>query len=102
MKTKSLLNRAVQIGFGSAIVTLLVVGAISYRAMVVSSESEQWVRHTHEVIGNLRELRLAMETVEANCRGFLLTGNESYFDTCMASRQDVAQYEALVREPDDG
>ncbi|MFZ3341742.1 MAG: PAS domain S-box protein [Terriglobales bacterium] len=97
MKTKSLLNRRVQIGFGSAIATLLVVGAISYRAMVVSSDSDRWVRHTHEVIGNLRELRLAMETVEANCRGFLLTGNESYFKTCLASRQDVARYETVVR-----
>jgi PAS domain S-box-containing protein len=97
MKTKSSLNRGVQIGFGSAIVTLLVVGAISYRAMVVSSASDRWLRHTHEVIGDLRELRLAMETVEANCRGFLLTGNESYFKTCLASRQDVARYEAVVR-----
>jgi len=97
MKTKSSLNRGVQIGFGSAIVTLLVVGAISYRATVASSESDRWLRHTHEVIGDLRELRLAMETVEANCRGFLLTGNESYFKTCMASRQDVAQYETMVR-----
>ncbi|MGA9555312.1 MAG: PAS domain S-box protein [Terriglobales bacterium] len=97
MKTKSPLNRGVQIGFGSAIVTLLVVGAISYRAMVVSSESDRWLRHTHEVIAELRELRLAMETVEANCRGFLLTGNESYFKTCLASRQDVASYEIAVR-----
>ncbi|MGC1500697.1 MAG: PAS domain S-box protein [Terriglobales bacterium] len=97
MKTKSPLNRGVQIGFGSASVTLLVVGAISYRAMVVSSESDRWLRHTHEVIAELRELRLAMETVEANCRGFLLTGNESYFKTCLASRQDVASYEIAVR-----
>ncbi|MGA9474116.1 MAG: PAS domain S-box protein, partial [Terriglobales bacterium] len=97
MKPTSLLSRRVQIGFGSAIVTLLVVGAISYRAMVVSSESDKWVRHTHEVIGNLRELRLAMETVEANCRGFLLTGNDSYFESCLASRQEVARYDTAVR-----
>jgi hypothetical protein len=35
MTTKSLLSRKVQLAFGSAILTLLVVGAISYRGMAV-------------------------------------------------------------------
>jgi PAS domain S-box-containing protein len=98
MQTTSRLNRKVRLAFGSAILALLVAGAISYRSMVVSSESDRWVRHTHEVLGNLRELRLAMETVEANCRGFLLTGNQSYLETCLASRLSVEQYEARVRQ----
>ncbi len=98
MKSKTGLNRKVHLAFGAAILTLLLVGAISYRQMVVSAESDRWVRHSHEVLGNLRELRLAMETVEANCRGFLLTGNESYFDTCVASRLNVERYEQVVRE----
>ena len=39
MTTKSVLSRKVQLAFGSAILTLLVVGAISCRGMVMSSES---------------------------------------------------------------
>src|SRR5664279_2483235 len=50
MKVLSLWNRKVQLAFGSAILTLLVVGAISYRGMVVSGESDRWVSHTHEVL----------------------------------------------------
>ncbi len=58
------MSRKVQLAFGSAIVSLLVVGAISYRGMAVSSESERLVLHTHEVLEGLHELRFAMETVE--------------------------------------
>ena len=73
-----------QLAFGSAILALLVVGAISYRAMVVSSESDRWVRHTHEVLENLQDLLSAMQSVESNARGFVLTGNESYLDSLTA------------------
>jgi len=41
MTTKSLLSRKMQLAFVSVILTLLVVGAISYRGMVLSSESDR-------------------------------------------------------------
>jgi CHASE3 domain sensor protein len=66
MKTKSLFNRRVRIGFGAAIVSLLAMGTMSYRGMVESSKNEQWVRHTHEVVENLLSLRSAMENVESS------------------------------------
>ena len=54
MKTK------VQLASGSVILTLVVVRAISYPGMVSSSESERWVRHTHEVLTPHFEERLRM------------------------------------------
>src|SRR5271170_3973505 len=81
MKTKSRLNRKVQIAFGSALLTLLIVGVLSYRSMIASSESVRWVRHTHEVMESLQDLLLSMETVESSSRGFALTGNDSYLLT---------------------
>ena len=77
MKNKSLLNRKVQLAFGSAIVILLVVGSVSYRGMAISKESDRLVRHTHEVIENLQDLLLAVEGIETSDRGFVLTGKES-------------------------
>jgi PAS domain S-box-containing protein len=97
MKTKSLLSRKVQLAFGSAIVTLLIVGAVSYRAMVVSSESDRWVRHSHEVLENLQDLRLAMERIESSCGDFALTGQEFYLESYRASILSVEQHEATVR-----
>ena len=85
MKNKSLLNQKVQLAFGSAILILLVVGAVSYRGMAVSRESDQWVRHSHEVIENLQDLLLAMEGIESSDRGFVLTGEESYLEPFRAS-----------------
>jgi diguanylate cyclase (GGDEF)-like protein/PAS domain S-box-containing protein len=67
-----------QLGFGSAIVALLVVGAISYRASLMSAESEGWVRHTHEVLEALDNLMVEMKTVESNARGLIITGEDSY------------------------
>ena len=46
MTTKSLLSRKMQLALGSAILALLVVGSISYRGIVVSGDSDRWVRNT--------------------------------------------------------
>jgi PAS domain S-box-containing protein len=97
MKSKSLVNRKVQLAFGSAMVTLLIVGASSYRAMVMSSASDRWVRHTHEVIESLKDMVLATESVKANAGGFVLTGRESYFEAYRANRILAEQDRATVR-----
>lgn len=97
MKTKFPSNRKVQLAFGSAILALLVVGAFSYRGIVLSSESDRWLRHTHEVLATLHELGFAMETVESSSREFVLTGNESYLGTYRASRLIAEQDQEIVR-----
>ena len=98
MKTKSLLSRKVQLAFGSAILALFVVGAISYRGMVVSSESDRWVRHTHEVLENLQDLLSAMQSAESSYRGFVLTGTESYLDLYRASMLRSEQEDTIIRD----
>ena len=78
MKPKSLFSLKVQFAFGSAIFALLVVGAISYRGMIMSAESDRLVRHTHEVLENLQDSLLAMQDVESSYQGFVISGDESY------------------------
>jgi PAS domain S-box-containing protein len=97
MKTKTLLIRKIQLAFGSAILTLIVVGGISYRVMVASAGSDRWVRHTHEVLENLQNLLAAMETAESGARGFILTGNDSYLESYRSSIASSDQIEANVR-----
>jgi PAS domain S-box-containing protein len=98
MATKSLSKWKMQLAFGSALLTLLVVGAISYRAMVVSSESARWVRHTHEVLENLQNLRFEMESIESIYRGFVLTGKESFLDSYQASILSANRNVAAIRD----
>jgi PAS domain S-box-containing protein len=97
MKTRALLSRKVQLAFGSAILALAVVGTISYRGMIVSAESDRWVRHTHEVLEDLQELLTSMESVESSYRGFALTGKESYLEAYGTSRASTARGEATIR-----
>jgi PAS domain S-box-containing protein len=96
MKTKSLLSLKTQLAFGSAILTLLVVGAISYRGMAVSGESDRWVRHTHEVLEKLQDMLSARQSIVSSYRAFLLTGKDSYLDSYRASKMSAESAEAAV------
>ena len=91
MKTTPRLNRNVQLAFGSAILTLLIVGMFSYRGIIASSEkSDRWVRHSYDVVASLQDWMFAMRGIESNSRGFALTGNEAYVESY---RADMARAE---------
>jgi PAS domain S-box-containing protein len=97
MKTKSLLNRGVQLSLGAATLASLVVGAISYRSMVASTESNRWVLHTHEILEELQNSLVAVQSLESSYRGFALTGEESYLQSYRASILSAERGEAAVR-----
>ena len=92
-----MLKRKVQLAFGSAIVILLVVGAVSYRGIFLSGESDRWVRHSHEVLENLQDLVTDMERIESSDRGFALTGEMVYLESYRASVLSAGQDAAAVR-----
>jgi PAS domain S-box-containing protein len=94
---KSFLNRKVRLAFGIAMLTLLLMGSLSYRWMVVSDESDRWVRHTHEVLSSIQDLALAMESIESSSRGFVLTGLESDLDAYRLNVARVARDQAIIR-----
>ena len=96
MKKQSLLNWKLQLAFGSAILTLLAVGAMSYRGIVESRESDRLVRHTHEVLESLQDLLFAVQGVESSCRGFVLTGKDSYLESYRASILSTEHAETTV------
>jgi CHASE3 domain sensor protein len=97
MKTTSVLNRRVQLALGAAMLASLVVGAISYRSMVASAESNRWAEHTREVLENLQNLFGAMQSIESSYREFALTGKESYLESYRASGLSTEQGEVTVR-----
>jgi PAS domain S-box-containing protein len=97
MKTKSPIRGQLQLAFGSAVLALLLVGAVSYRSLVESRESDRWVRHSHEVLESLQDLLAAMHTVESNARGYLLTGDESFLDAYRAGIARTEKDQTVVR-----
>jgi CHASE3 domain sensor protein len=71
-------SRRLQLGFGVPILLLLVLTAVSYRSIVASAIGADSVRHTHEVIERLSDLRSAMQDIEVGYRGFVLVGDERF------------------------
>jgi PAS domain S-box-containing protein len=98
MKPKPLFNRKVQRAFGWAILALLGVGAMSFRGIAVSTESNRWVRHTHEVLENLQSLLSTMQDVESSYRGFVISGNEQFLKSYGASIIRSQQEETITRK----
>src|ERR1700693_3935023 len=98
MKSSPMWNRRVQLGFGAAILTLLGAGLISYRALVLSNRSQGWVRHTDQVLEELRELDSANENIESSSRAFVLTADKSYLETFKANILREAQAEGSIEE----
>jgi PAS domain S-box-containing protein len=97
METKSLVNRKLQFAIGSAVLALFVVGAVSYRSLVVSTESDLWVRHTDQVLEKLQDLLAAMQTVESNARGYLLTGDDSFLDLYRVGKAEATKDQIILR-----
>jgi PAS domain S-box-containing protein len=74
---KSFLDRQVRLAFGSAILILLLMGALSIRWMSLADRASLWARHTHDVIEKVQDLSLAAESIQSVSRRFVLTGKES-------------------------
>ena len=91
------MKRKVHLAFGAAIVILLVIGAISYRSIFLSSESDRSVRHSHEVIESLQNFVADMERIESSHRGFALTREVVYLNSYHASILSAGQDAAAIR-----
>src|SRR6202163_1602846 len=98
MKSSSVWNRKVQLGFGAAILTLLGAGVISYRALVSSNQSQGWVRHTDQVLEELQQLLSASQNIESSSRGFALTGDKSYIESFKRNTVREARAEGSIKE----
>jgi len=59
-------GRRVHVALVAAALALVVVSVVSYRGLDASIESEQWVRHTHEVLEQLQDLQARMQSIEAS------------------------------------
>jgi PAS domain S-box-containing protein len=94
---KSLLKQKVQLAFGFALLTLLLVGTASYYWISVSDESTRWVWHTHEVLSHIQDLLLSMESIDTGSREYVLTGKESSLQPYYVSIQKIEEDQEAIR-----
>src|SRR5258707_10325496 len=96
------INSRTNAGFVAALVFLVGVGFISYFATERSLENARWVRHTHQVLGDLGRVRAGVEELESARRGYALTGDSefltSFNETQKFTEQAVARVEYLTED----
>ena len=97
MKSLSLSGRKAQLAFGAAFVTLLIVAIVSYRGISVSRESDLLVRHSHEVLENLKTLLFANSTIESNSRGYVLSGADSFLEAYTSGIASTRETQEVLR-----
>jgi diguanylate cyclase (GGDEF)-like protein/PAS domain S-box-containing protein len=95
-------DRNVTFAFGAALLAVLLVGSVSYRAVAVFSDSNLWVRHTDEVLKTLQDLLICVKSIESDARGYVLTGNEFYAqslpDLKLKAERDLANIGNLTAD----
>jgi CHASE3 domain sensor protein len=96
MKTLSLLDRKAGAVLGSSFLALALVGAISYRGIIASIDSNRWARHTHEVLERIQDLHLAWESIESDSHEFTLTGEDSSFESYRVDFVKADQYREAI------
>jgi diguanylate cyclase (GGDEF)-like protein/PAS domain S-box-containing protein len=92
------LSFTARLAFGIAMLTLVIVGSISYRQVAISADSARWVRHSHEVIEQVQVLRFAMEHLDASCRTYVWSGQNSSLQNCQASLSGIIERQEAIRK----
>src|ERR1700684_2831695 len=96
MTIKSMVDRKLQIAFGSAIAILIVVGVFAYYCIVVFNENNHWANHAHEILDKLQELQFSVKSSESSSRDFVLTGTGSALESYRNSVSRANHYADAV------
>ena len=90
------------IGFGLAVVALLVITILRQAALQRSEASVERVTHTMDVIAQVEGVLSLIKDAETSQRGFLLTGDETYLNPYAAANtaleSQIANASALTRD----
>ena len=65
-------------GFGLTLAIFVIVGVVSYQAVIQQTEDAYWVSHTNEVQNELTQLLSNLQDAETGQRGYLITGLDRY------------------------
>jgi methyl-accepting chemotaxis protein len=68
------------LGYGCALILLLIVSVTTYQNVHHGIENAEWVADAHSTIDELGHVMLRMENAEAGLRGYLVSGDQSYLD----------------------
>src|SRR5882757_8052698 len=82
-------GRKVGIGFAVAIIALIVVGIVGYRASVSLIANDERVAHTQQVRRQIQVLLTDLINAETGQRGYVITGKDDFLAPYTAALVDV-------------
>lgn len=83
------LGRAVQLGIGSILVLMVIVGAVSFWILESVIKAQGMVTHTVQVEMEVSDVVRSMVDCETGQRGFLLTGKEAFLEPYHKGQKDI-------------
>lgn len=86
------------IGFVCVLALLVVVAAYSNRSTTDLVNAAVRVKHTHEVIGKLHELRSNLDETQSGVRGYVITGDETFLPLSDQAIPEVRKNLVELRE----
>ena len=101
-KKKWALESTTVAAFAAAILSLLIVGAISIRSLLLLGQQVDWVQHTQKIIEQANHMLANVVEVQSGTRGYLIMGADSYLATYNMARfalpQDVQNLRNLTAD----
>ena len=77
------------LAFAMAALLLIINGVVSYQSISTLIADRDRVFNTQEVLEGLQELKTALLQVETDARGYLLTGDQAYYDVYRQHLQEI-------------
>jgi methyl-accepting chemotaxis protein len=97
MRAQWTVGKKLALGFGLALVLLLVIGGVSFWSIGLLVETTSWVSHTYEVLDNMESLLSLLKDAETGQRGYLLTGDANFLVPYRNALADLAKQFEKVR-----
>jgi methyl-accepting chemotaxis protein len=89
-------------GFGLAIISLAVIGVVTYMSTTGFIKNTEWVVHSHEVLIAQNSVLSTLINAETGQRGYVITGENSYlepYDTAIKSiDKEMKRLRALTED----
>jgi len=96
--TKLNVGTKLGMGFGLALVILVIIGVVAYQSIQKLTVTAGLVTRTHEVLATLESVLSTIKDAETGQRGYLLVGEDRYLEPYVASQKAIDQELKDLRE----
>jgi methyl-accepting chemotaxis protein len=91
-------GKKLTVGFSIALVLLVAIGAVSYRALDMLANTSHVVSHTHLVLEHIEGVSSLLKDAETGQRGYVITGDDAFLEPYTAALGDISKVLRELRD----